>query len=129
MEKQMDQDPIVGHKFGRLTAVKCLNPEANQPSREYLCKCDCGKEKIAKYCFLSRGLVKSCGCLRGESLRATREKKWSRLYCDCRECRWHSIGKVFPVHICHAKRRNGTDYDVIPEEKIGKKRCMFFMSK
>lgn len=53
-----------GQKFGRLIIKKELK---SKNGRNFLCKCECGNEKIAKLTDLRRGHVKSCGCLQYES--------------------------------------------------------------
>lgn len=53
---------LTGRKFGRLTVIKYA--DSNNQGRRWLCKCDCGKEKIIHAKNLRRG-VRSCGCLRG----------------------------------------------------------------
>lgn len=47
-----------GQRFGKLIAIKYVK------SKKYLCKCDCGKEKIIYTSHLVNGTCKSCGCLR-----------------------------------------------------------------
>ena len=53
---------IIGEKFGKLIVV---NREKNDTRRSsvWLCKCECGKEKIATGYGLLHGYTKSCGCL------------------------------------------------------------------
>ena len=51
---------ITGQRFGRLVAITHVN------SRGWLCRCDCGRETIAKSGILNSGGRKSCGCLRTE---------------------------------------------------------------
>ena len=62
MGKVMD---ITGMKFGRLTVIKRVEdhvmPSGEKRSR-WLCKCDCGCEKITLGSYLSRGLITHCGC-------------------------------------------------------------------
>lgn len=54
-----------GDKFGRLEIIKevdrYLKP-SGQPVRQFLCKCECGVEKIIKFDYLRCGSTKSCGC-------------------------------------------------------------------
>lgn len=52
---------ISNQKFGQLTAIKKVK------TASWLCRCDCGNEIIVPYSNLTRGLQKSCGCLRKES--------------------------------------------------------------
>ena len=51
---------LLGKRFGMLTVIN----EAPKQGRWscWLCKCDCGKEKIVKTDNLVRGFTKSCGC-------------------------------------------------------------------
>lgn len=64
---------LAGQKFGRLTALyrdKEYEKEHNLHTGAYWrCKCECGKEHIAKGVLLSSGHVKSCGCLHSEQAR------------------------------------------------------------
>lgn len=76
----------LGRKFGRLTTVTWI-PEANS----YLCKCDCGGEKIVKNSQLGFG-TNSCGCLRTE--------EYSRRGGGPRRMRLNAIGRYY--------RRNAT---------------------
>ena len=40
----------------------------------WLCKCDCGNEKIISGCSLKSNLTRSCGCLHSESSKKNAEK-------------------------------------------------------
>lgn len=51
---------ITGVKFGNLTAVQRV--ERNDARSHWLCKCDCGNEKILLLSSLKSGDTKSCGC-------------------------------------------------------------------
>lgn len=58
---------LTGKVFGRLTVIKldhlqkCKN---STKSRSYwLCKCECGNEKVVRSDCLTTGNTKSCGCL------------------------------------------------------------------
>lgn len=53
---------ITGKKFGRLTVIKRVGSN-KQGQSTWLCKCDCGNEKVVVGAALRRGYVKSCGCL------------------------------------------------------------------
>lgn len=94
MQKSVELQP--GQRFGRLTVVslhhirKHINKNSNRITNKeyYLCKCDCGKEKIIyKYC-LGRS-TKSCGCLDLEKktkhgLYGTRiYREWQRIKRRC----------------------------------------------
>lgn len=52
---------LSGQKFNKLTAIKQVGVKAN--SVLYLCKCECGGERIVKSWVLKCGRVKDCGCV------------------------------------------------------------------
>lgn len=54
-----------GLRFGRLTVIKKAGP-AKDGHMTWLCKCDCGKETVAKGSYIRRGITMSCGCLNKE---------------------------------------------------------------
>lgn len=58
---------MVGKKFGKLLVVeragRTINDNAN-----WLCKCDCGKDKVANGTSLRRGDTVSCGCSNKEQM-------------------------------------------------------------
>lgn len=56
---------LTGQRFGRLTVTKEAGRDA-QKRALWLCKCDCGNEKIVASYLLKRGSVKSCGCYAAE---------------------------------------------------------------
>lgn len=57
---------LIGKRFGKLTVVE--RAENNKRGNTmWLCKCDCGNEKIVNGTYLKAGQVKSCGCLLDEA--------------------------------------------------------------
>lgn len=60
--KNKNYHSLVGMRFTKLKVLKEVD-ERKHGSRQYLCKCDCGKEKIVIGFDLKSGL-KSCGCFR-----------------------------------------------------------------
>jgi len=54
---------LTGQKFGRLTVVKRQGSD-KQAKATWLCRCNCGNEKVIAGYRLRRGNVRSCGCLR-----------------------------------------------------------------
>ena len=59
---------LMGQKFGRLTVIQRAGFDKRRNSN-WLCKCECGTEKIIAGRSLRRGHTKSCGCLRREIAR------------------------------------------------------------
>ena len=51
---------VTGQKINRLTFIKHIE------GSKWLCKCDCGEEKILTKCDVLSGNTKSCGCLNKE---------------------------------------------------------------
>ena len=62
---------ISGSTFGRLKVIE--RAENKGRAVRWLCKCVCGQEKIIMSGHLKSGKIKSCGCLRLESV--TKAKK------------------------------------------------------
>ncbi len=58
----MKAHDLIGCVFGQLTVIK-KSPNAKNDTA-WLCRCECGKEKIVCTQNLIRGGTKSCGCLR-----------------------------------------------------------------
>lgn len=60
---------LLGNKFGRWTVISeadpLITPSGNRFSR-YLCRCDCGTERLITTNSLTSGRSKSCGCLHNE---------------------------------------------------------------
>ena len=46
---------LTGQKFGRLTVIKRSYPNSKFRNAMWLCKCDCGKEKIVSSVNLKSG--------------------------------------------------------------------------
>ena len=53
---------VSGTKFGLLTILEFSNKDSRS-RRYYLCKCECGVEKVIHGAALVSGNTKSCGCL------------------------------------------------------------------
>ena len=56
----------VGEKYGMLTILKEVGKPQTKyrdTNRYFLCKCECGNEKIVRQSLLKNGRTKSCGCL------------------------------------------------------------------
>lgn len=58
---------LTGQIFNKLTVIKRVdNIIYDKPCVAYLCKCNCGKEKIIAAKSLKSGLTTSCGCVQKE---------------------------------------------------------------
>jgi len=58
---------LIGNRFGKLLVVSRSKNSKDDRSM-WLCKCDCGNEKVIKGKYLLNGDTKSCGCLLSELL-------------------------------------------------------------
>lgn len=54
---------LIGERFGRLKVVALDHSNGN---RYWLCKCDCGNQKVVASASLLQGKTQSCGCLQRE---------------------------------------------------------------
>jgi len=58
----LNSDDLTGCKFGRLLVLSFLHTDKYN-NKCYLCKCDCGREKVVRGVSMKNGLTNSCGCL------------------------------------------------------------------
>lgn len=58
----------IGDKYGRLTVVR-YDHTRHRRRRYFLCRCDCGTEKVLQVNNVTSGNTKSCGCLSIEKKR------------------------------------------------------------
>lgn len=75
---------LSGKRFGKLTVIEMVDTLPNDGAR-WLCRCDCGNEKIISTKNLlhsnhEKGTM-SCGCLIKENHPRTHDKSQTRLYC------------------------------------------------
>ena len=54
--------------FGRLTVIKREYPNGKRGEPRWLCRCECGKQKVIFGKNLRQGYSQSCGCLRDENV-------------------------------------------------------------
>jgi hypothetical protein len=58
---------LVGRRFTRLVVIERAPNGLLQGQTMWLCKCDCGTEKVIAGPNLNSGKVRSCGCLAAET--------------------------------------------------------------
>src|ERR1700730_12427648 len=56
---------LVGKRFGRWTVIT-LDGKSKRGQRKWLCRCDCGEQRVVFGDSLTQGSTKSCGCLHRE---------------------------------------------------------------
>ena len=57
----------VGKRFGKLTVISQAPGRSSDGMAKWLCRCDCGKEKVVRGGNLRPGVQHSCGCHIGKS--------------------------------------------------------------
>lgn len=57
---------LIGQKFGKLTVIKYDGANKKRKTSMWLCKCECGNEKVIATHDLRHGTI-SCGCLSEEN--------------------------------------------------------------
>lgn len=62
---------LVGKRFGKLTVIRRTENNASG-SAQWVCRCDCGREKIATTSILNSGHQMSCGCIAKHDLTGKR---------------------------------------------------------
>lgn len=76
--KQSKVDNLSGQHFGYWTVLQRAE-NSQSGSARWLCRCECGKERIVRAQELKRGKSKSCGCHKNDYNR-THGGKGTRLY-------------------------------------------------
>ena len=59
---RLEAENLVGQRFGRWTVIGFAHKDKHR-NTYWLCRCECGKEKIVNGGNLKRDTTKSCGCL------------------------------------------------------------------
>ena len=62
---------LTGKVFARLTVIGF---DHRDKYSFWKCKCECGKETVVRYCGLTSGQIRSCGCYRTERIRERNSK-------------------------------------------------------
>lgn len=82
---QARKDKFLGRQFGFLTVLE------HYGGQDWLCRCDCGTEKVIEQRNLTRVQVPSCGCLKGKPIEPGRkfghlttiEQSGRQWLCEC----------------------------------------------
>lgn len=62
----MSRMNIINNRYGHLIVLKEVGQIGKD--RRFLCKCDCGSEKIVRMSSLRSGNTKSCGCIKPKNI-------------------------------------------------------------
>lgn len=57
---------MIGRTYGRLTVIERSSND-KQGNAQWLCRCECGRQKVVRGGSLRQGRIRSCGCLLSES--------------------------------------------------------------
>src|SRR3990167_11506646 len=102
---------LSNQKFGKLTVVKLNSSGGKNQHNKWLCKCDCGNEKIVRSNSLTGGKTKSCGCLQIEhmirvnklALNTTHGQSHSRIYKIWKKMRQRCGNQNHPDYYLYGK--------------------------
>lgn len=93
----MNKLNLVGLRFGNFTVLKQIENDKNGKI-QYLCRCDCGKEKVASRRNLMRGHATSCGCLRHKRKNLIGQRFGRLTVVDYAETRFEKNGKCITYY-------------------------------
>ena len=94
---------LTGQRFGYLTIIKKAGKSKNNKTL-WLCKCDCGNEKICIGNDLITGRTKSCGCLRKKGSQRTHGFRYTRLYYIWQGIKKRCLNKNTPNYCIYGGR-------------------------
>ena len=83
---------LTGQRFGRWTVVARAGADSAGKNSTWLCRCDCGNEKIVSKVSLKNGSSKSCGCYNSEL-----EKQRIKVLHDQRRGEYPRIDRLFRI--------------------------------
>ena len=107
-----------GDRFGRLTVIR-FDHRDKRSHPYYLCRCDCGNEKVIITDSLEYGKTQSCGCLKREKLKEIHARNVKSFGCKCCGSPKHYARGL--CRNCYSKAsRRGWSLDFEPEEKLAK---------
>lgn len=89
-------EDLSGRRFGMLTAVSRAGHKNGRTC--WLCRCDCGNEKVVMSYYLKAGKAKSCGCLAAQEGKRRKDltgRRFGRLTAVCPIDRRDKKGCVF----------------------------------
>lgn len=101
---------LIGNQFGKLCVMERAESiregKSNIARSAYLCRCECGNEKIIRAGSLRSGLTTSCGCFRDNKMRlvATKHgltsefKKEYNIWCHMKSRCNNPNNKAFPEY-------------------------------
>lgn len=75
----MKKENLLGQVFGRLTVIGKADPIGKRKRAAWLCRCECGVEKVVKADALKAGHTQSCGCLNDEKRKERAAGLWAPL--------------------------------------------------
>ena len=108
---------LTGQRFGRLIVIERVEkPKYVKKGTYWLCKCDCGNEKIVSSGSLKSEGVKSCGCLNKEMVGETNRSPYGAA----------TFNQLYNAYKCGAKVRNYS-FELTKDyfAKITKQNCFY----
>lgn len=106
---------LIGKRFGRLVVISRSNNTKNGKS-QWLCRCDCGEEKIINSSDLQSGNTKSCGCLHKEF--ASKIGKLNKKHGHAKHGKESKTYKAWRGMLERCNNKNNIGYKYYGERKI-----------
>jgi hypothetical protein len=115
--REYELSDLVGRRFGRLVVLEYAGRNTSKrPEHTWICRCDCGRQKLALYRSLRRGLSVSCGCLQREVA-----SKMGSEHPHYRGGKSHDAnGYVTLTSKIHGNRRQMREHRVLMEFHLGR---------
>ncbi len=109
-------------KIGRLTVIKRSYPNSKYGRVRWLCKCECGTEKVIQSNHLTTNQIKSCGCLTREENQKNPHNKLER--------RFSSMRQLISIYKASAKKRK-CNFELTKEQffELTQKDCHYCGAK
>lgn len=116
----------IGDRYGKLTILSFYIRTNNEV--KYLCKCDCGNDKIVSFGNLYNKNVRSCGCYRKECKNIRNQKRLSKngtKYCViCKSEKSSTLFYISEKYRCIECEKNRKKQDRINNPKKYKDRAL-----
>jgi hypothetical protein len=109
---------LEGRQFGKLRVLTRYGYAGKRPRITWLCKCDCGNEKIVVGESLTQGRTTSCGCYQLQAV-STHRGTYSKEYSSWKSIKQRTLNRNCPhwsnyggrgIHICDSWKHSFEEF-------------------